>query len=56
MRLCFSACLTLQYQELSHLTNSFTQLRQAQAKFKACMDDVKQVTPANKGPHGSLSV
>ncbi|EPS96760.1 hypothetical protein FOMPIDRAFT_1167164 [Fomitopsis schrenkii] len=35
-------------EELSHLTNSFTQLRQAQAKFKACMDDVKQVTPANK--------
>ncbi|KAH9840598.1 Prefoldin-domain-containing protein [Rhodofomes roseus] len=35
-------------EELTHLTNSFTQLRQAQAKFKACMDNVKQVTPERK--------
>jgi len=36
-------------EELSHLTNSFTQLKQAQAKFKACIGDVGQVKPENKG-------
>ncbi|KIP07192.1 hypothetical protein PHLGIDRAFT_127812 [Phlebiopsis gigantea 11061_1 CR5-6] len=35
-------------EELSHLTNSFTQLKQAQAKFKACIDNVKEVRPENK--------
>lgn len=35
--------------ELNHLTNSFTQLKQAQAKFKACIDNVNEVKPENKG-------
>nr|VWO99853.1 Uncharacterized protein [Ganoderma boninense] len=35
-------------QELSHLSNSYTQLRQAQAKFKACVENVGQVKPENK--------
>ncbi|KZT03052.1 Prefoldin-domain-containing protein [Laetiporus sulphureus 93-53] len=35
-------------EELTHLSNSFAQLRQAQAKFSACMDNVKQVKPENK--------
>ncbi|OCH89507.1 Prefoldin-domain-containing protein [Obba rivulosa] len=34
-------------EELAHLSNSFTQLRQAQAKFKACIDNVGQVKPGN---------
>jgi len=34
-------------QELSHLTNSFAQLKQAQAKFKACIDNVQDVKPQN---------
>jgi len=34
--------------ELTHLTNSFTQLKQAQAKFKACVENVKEVKPENK--------
>jgi len=36
-------------EELAHLSNSFTQLRQAQAKFKACIDNVEQVKPQNSG-------
>ncbi|EKM51411.1 uncharacterized protein PHACADRAFT_263515 [Phanerochaete carnosa HHB-10118-sp] len=35
-------------EELSHLTNSFTQLKQAQAKFKACIDNVAEVKQENK--------
>ncbi|KAF9809640.1 hypothetical protein IEO21_07332 [Rhodonia placenta] len=35
-------------EELSHLSNSFAQLRQAQAKFRACIDNVGQVKPGNK--------
>ncbi|KAJ3522510.1 hypothetical protein NM688_g8863 [Phlebia brevispora] len=35
-------------EELSHLSNSFTQLRQAQAKFKACMENVGEVKPQNR--------
>jgi len=35
--------------ELNHLTNSFAQLKQAQAKFKACVDNVNEVKPENKG-------
>ncbi|KAH9946748.1 Prefoldin-domain-containing protein [Amylocystis lapponica] len=35
-------------EELGHLSNSFTQLRQAQAKFKACIENVRQVRPDNK--------
>jgi len=34
--------------ELSHLTNSFTQLKQAQAKFKSCMENVGEVKQENK--------
>lgn len=36
-------------QELNHLTNSFAQLKQAQAKFKACLENVTEVKPENKG-------
>ncbi|TFK38519.1 Prefoldin [Crucibulum laeve] len=36
-------------EELNHLTNSFAQLKQAQAKFKACIDNVNEVKPENKG-------
>jgi prefoldin alpha subunit len=36
-------------EESSHLTNSFTQLKQAQAKFKACIENVGEVKPQNKG-------
>jgi len=34
--------------ELNHLTNSFAQLKQAQAKFKACIDNINSVKPADK--------
>ncbi|KDR73034.1 hypothetical protein GALMADRAFT_228711 [Galerina marginata CBS 339.88] len=34
--------------ELNHLTNSFAQLKQAQAKFKACLENVNEVRPVNK--------
>ena len=37
------------HQELNHLTNSFAQLKQAQAKFKACLENVTEVKPENKG-------
>jgi prefoldin alpha subunit len=36
-------------EELSHLTNSFTQLKQAQTKFKACIENVGEMKPQNKG-------
>ncbi|KAK7696492.1 hypothetical protein QCA50_001149 [Cerrena zonata] len=35
-------------EELSHLSNSFAQLRSAQAKFKACVENVAEVKPQNK--------
>ncbi|KIJ40342.1 hypothetical protein M422DRAFT_32367 [Sphaerobolus stellatus SS14] len=35
-------------EELSHLTNSFAQLKQAQAKFKACIENVQEVKTENK--------
>ncbi|KAJ7901130.1 Prefoldin alpha-like protein, partial [Mycena olivaceomarginata] len=35
--------------ELNHLTNSFAQLKQAQAKFKACIENVAEIKPTNKG-------
>ncbi|KJA18944.1 hypothetical protein HYPSUDRAFT_144335 [Hypholoma sublateritium FD-334 SS-4] len=35
--------------ELTHLTNSFAQLKQAQAKFKSCLENVNEVRPSNKG-------
>ncbi|KAF8509868.1 Prefoldin [Hysterangium stoloniferum] len=34
-------------EELSHLTNSFTQLKQAQAKFRTCVENVGEVKPEN---------
>ncbi|TFK68935.1 Prefoldin alpha subunit, partial [Pluteus cervinus] len=34
-------------EELSHLTNSFAQLKQAQSKFKACIDNVREVKQEN---------
>ncbi|PPQ99379.1 hypothetical protein CVT24_009209 [Panaeolus cyanescens] len=36
-------------EELNHLTNSFAQLKQAQAKFKSCIENVNEVKPQNKG-------
>ncbi|KAJ7510879.1 Prefoldin [Mycena galericulata] len=36
-------------EELNHLTNSFAQLKQAQAKFKACIENVAEIKPSNKG-------
>ncbi|KAG6329630.1 hypothetical protein ID866_9458 [Astraeus odoratus] len=36
-------------EELSHLTNSFAQLKQAQSKFKQCVDNVAEVKPQNAG-------
>ncbi|PPQ88370.1 hypothetical protein CVT25_002116 [Psilocybe cyanescens] len=35
-------------EELNHLTNSFAQLKQAQAKFKACLENVNEVKPEHK--------
>ncbi|EDR02187.1 uncharacterized protein LACBIDRAFT_332595 [Laccaria bicolor S238N-H82] len=35
--------------ELNHLTSSFAQLKQAQAKFKSCIENVNEVKPQNKG-------
>ncbi|EIM84967.1 Prefoldin-domain-containing protein [Stereum hirsutum FP-91666 SS1] len=35
-------------EELTHLTNSFAQLKQAQAKFKGCIESVQEVKPTNK--------
>ncbi|KZT30141.1 Prefoldin-domain-containing protein [Neolentinus lepideus HHB14362 ss-1] len=36
-------------EELNHLTNSFAQLKQAQTKFKACIDNVGEINPNNIG-------
>ncbi|KAJ3925972.1 MAG: Prefoldin subunit-domain-containing protein [Lentinula lateritia] len=36
-------------EELNHLTNSFAQLKQAQAKFKACIDNVSEINLQNRG-------
>ncbi|KAI0641679.1 Prefoldin alpha subunit [Trametes maxima] len=35
-------------EELTHLSNSYAQLRQAQAKFRACIENVGQVKSENK--------
>ncbi|KAF7760698.1 hypothetical protein Agabi119p4_10107 [Agaricus bisporus var. burnettii] len=35
-------------EELNHLTSSFAQLKQAQAKFKSCIDNITEVKPQNK--------
>ncbi|KAF9445434.1 Prefoldin alpha subunit [Macrolepiota fuliginosa MF-IS2] len=34
--------------ELNHLTSSFAQLKQAQAKFKGCIDNINAIKPQNK--------
>lgn len=34
-------------QELNHLTSSFAQLKQAQSKFKSCLENVAEVKPKN---------
>ncbi|KAF8224902.1 Prefoldin alpha subunit [Tricholoma matsutake] len=36
-------------EELNHLTNSFAQLKQAQAKFKACIQNIGEVKLDNQG-------
>ncbi|KAI9461512.1 Prefoldin-domain-containing protein [Russula earlei] len=35
-------------EELSHLTSSFAQLKQAQAKFRSCIESAKEVKPENE--------
>jgi len=35
-------------EELTHLGNSFTQLKQAQAKFRSCVDNVAEVNSSNE--------
>ncbi|TXT07391.1 hypothetical protein VHUM_03111 [Vanrija humicola] len=35
-------------EELDHLTNSFGQLKQAQTKFRSCVADVDELTPASE--------
>ena len=34
--------------ELSHLTNSLVQLKQAQSKFKSCIENVAELKPQNQ--------
>ncbi|KZO97245.1 Prefoldin-domain-containing protein [Calocera viscosa TUFC12733] len=34
-------------EELTHLTNSYSQLKQAHSKFRTCLDCVKEVRPGN---------
>ena len=46
--------LVLIFQELDHLTNSYQQLKQAQAKFKSCVNDVKELGPSSKGTYTHL--
>ncbi|WRT63588.1 prefoldin, alpha subunit [Kwoniella shivajii] len=36
-------------QELDHLTNSYSQLKQAHTKFKSCVENVSSLTPKSKG-------
>ncbi|KAI9570107.1 Prefoldin subunit-domain-containing protein [Boletus coccyginus] len=36
-------------EELNHLTSSFAQLKQAQSKFKSCLENVGEVKPKNAG-------
>jgi len=38
-------------QELAHLASSFSQLRQAQAKFKACIHSITQIKPRDSRAH-----
>jgi prefoldin alpha subunit len=37
------------FQELDHLTTSYSQLKQAQNKFRSCVSDISEFTPASKG-------
>ncbi|RSH90616.1 subunit of tubulin prefoldin [Saitozyma podzolica] len=39
-------------QELEHLTSSYQQLKSAQAKFKACVNDLQELKPGSKGGYG----
>ncbi|CAE6497849.1 unnamed protein product [Rhizoctonia solani] len=34
-------------EELTHLTNSFAQLKAAQSKFRGCLENVSEVKPEN---------
>ncbi|KAE8543062.1 prefoldin, alpha subunit [Cryptococcus gattii VGV] len=36
-------------QELDHLTTSYSQLKQAQTKFKSCIANVNELSPTSKG-------
>lgn len=50
--LCFRSILTSTLsctQELNHLTSSFAQLKQAQSKFKSCLENVGEVKTKNAG-------
>lgn len=35
---------------MEHLTGSYQQLKQAQAKFRSCVSDISELTPTSKGP------
>lgn len=37
--------IKLTVQELDHLTNSFGQLKQAQGRFRSCVNDIDALTP-----------
>jgi prefoldin subunit 5 len=43
-------------QELEHLTASFGQLKQAQAKFKVCGENVAQLSSASEGAHFEMNL
>lgn len=50
MDLCSSIDLINAFtQELNHLTSSFAQLKQAQSKFKSCLESVGEIKPKNSG-------
>jgi prefoldin alpha subunit len=36
-------------QEIEHLTTSFTSLKQAQSKYRGCLNDITQVDETTKG-------
>ena len=42
-------------QELEHLTGSYQQLKQAQAKFRSCVSDISELTPSSKGRFSGLA-
>ena len=44
---CCGIPTNFHWQELNHLTNSFAQLKQAQAKFKTCIENVGELQPRN---------